>query len=237
MLFVPPLASATLVKRYQRFLADVQLENGEIITLHCPNTGSMLNCNVPGSRVLFSDSRNEKRKYRYTLEAVTTPFGAWAGVNTSRANLLVQEAIENQQIDSLQGYARLRREVRYGAENSRVDFLLEEHSQQPPCYVEVKNVTLEMNEHHVSFPDAVTTRGSKHLRELMNVRANGNRAVLFFCVQHSRAEVFSTARQIDPVYSATLQEAMTAGVEVLVWGACIAAEEIRLERKIELCLE
>lgn len=237
MLFDPPLTLATLVKRYQRFLADVQLENGEIITLHCPNTGSMLNCNVPGSRVLFSDSGNEKRKYRHTLEAVTTPSGAWAGVNTSRANLLVREAIENQQIDTLLGYTSLRREVRYGAENSRVDFLLEGHGQLPPCYVEVKNVTLEVDKRQVQFPDAVTERGSKHLRELIKVCARGDRAVLFFCVQHSSAEVFSPARDIDRVYSETLQEAMTAGVEVCIRGASISAGEIRLGREITFSRE
>jgi len=237
MLFDPPLTLATLVKRYQRFLADVQLENGEIITLHCPNTGSMLNCNAPGSRVLFSDSGNEKRKYRYTLEAVTTPSGAWAGVNTSRANLLVQEAMEYQQINTLQGYSSLRREVRYGTENSRVDFLLEGHPQLPPCYVEVKNVTLEINQHHVQFPDAVTERGRKHLRELMNVCAMGHRAVLFFCVQHSSAELFSPARDIDRAYSETLREAVTAGLEVIIRGAGISADEIRLHREIKFSLE
>jgi len=237
MLFDPPLTLATLVKRYQRFLADVQLENGEIMTLHCPNTGSMLNCNTPGSRVLFSDSGNEKRKYRYTLEAVTTPSGAWAGVNTSRANLLVQEAIENQQVESLRGYADLQREVRYGKENSRVDFFLEGHSQLPSCYVEVKNVTLETSNLHVQFPDAVTERGRKHLRELIKVCANGHRAVLFFCVQHSKADFFSTARDIDRAYSDTLQDAMAAGVEVIIQGASISADEIRLSREITFSQE
>jgi sugar fermentation stimulation protein A len=237
MLFDPPLTLATLVKRYQRFLADVQLESGEIITIHCPNTGSMLNCNMPGSSILFSDSHNDQRKYRHTLEAVTTPSGAWAGVNTARANLLVQEVIENQAIEALRGYNGLRREVRYGMENSRVDFLLENHSQLPSCYVEVKNVTLETSDRHVQFPDAVTDRGRKHLRELMSVCAEGDRAVLFFCVQHTTAEVFSVAREIDPDYHKALQEAVAAGVEVIAWGANISAGQIRLNREITLRLE
>lgn len=236
MRFDPPLSPAILLKRYQRFLADVQLESGEVITLHCPNTGSMLNCNVPGARVLFSDSGNLQRKYRYTLEAVGTPSGAWAGVNTARANALVQEAIEHQQIDPLRGYVRWRREVRYGAENSRVDFLLEDHPQRPPCYVEVKNVTLERSAAEVLFPDAVTQRGSKHLRELMGMRAQGYRALLFFCVQHTGARTFSPAWEIDRVYSDTLQEAAAAGVEIVAWGADISAQEIHLRRPITIHL-
>jgi sugar fermentation stimulation protein A len=237
MRFDPPLTRATLLKRYQRFLADVQLENGEMITLHCPNTGSMLNCNAPGSAVLFSDSGNLQRKYRYTLEAVGTLSGAWAGVNTARANVLVQEAIEQQHIESLRGYTSLRREVRYGAENSRVDFLLEGHPQQAPCYVEVKNVTLESSAREVLFPDTVTQRGSKHLRELMGMRAGGKRALLFFCVQHSSAVTFSPARDIDRVYSDTLREAVAAGVEVVAWGADISVQEIRLRRPIAIRLD
>jgi len=236
MLFNPPLSHGILVKRYQRFLADVQLESGEIITLHCPNTGSMRNCNAPGARVLFSDSGNHQRKYRHTLEAVATPSGAWAGVNTSRANLLVQELIENQEIDTLQGYATCRREVRYGTENSRVDFLLEGHSHGAACYVEVKNVTLEADSRQVQFPDAVTERGRKHLRELMGVCARGHRAILFFCVQHSSAEFFSPADEIDPAYGTVLREASAAGVEVMAWAARISAQESRLERKVNLNL-
>lgn len=243
MLFDPPLAQATLIKRYQRFLADVSCENGEIRTLHCPNTGSMKHCNAPGSRVLFSDSGNAQRKYPCTLEAVSTPSGAWAGVNTSRANALVQEAIEQSVIKELRGYRQWQREVRYGSENSRIDLLLQQADQSLPphhrhgaCYVEVKNVTLEEDSRRVRFPDAVTARGSKHLRELMRVCAGGERAVVLFCVQHSLAEEFRPARDIDPLYAATLAEAAAAGVEVLAYGADISAGSIRLNRPVTVHL-
>lgn len=240
MLFDPPLAQATLIKRYQRFLADVVCENGETLTLHCPNTGSMKHCNAPGSRVLFSDSGNLQRKYRYTLEAVSTPSSAWAGVNTSRANALVREAIDNNVIEELRGYGQVQREVRYGSENSRIDFLLQQPGKQcrhASCYVEVKNVTLEESGSQVLFPDAVTERGSKHLRELMRVCAAGERAVVLFCVQHSLAEHFRPAREIDPLYAATLVEAAAAGVEVLAYGAGISAGQICLNRKITVQLD
>lgn len=237
MKFKPPLYSAVLLNRYQRFLADVRLDNGEEITLHCPNTGSMLNCNLPGSRVLFSDSGNEKRKYRYTLEAVTTPSGAWAGVNTARANALVAEAMEAGRVESLRDYFSIRREVAYGAEKSRIDFLLEGSANGRACYVEVKNVTLEEDATRVLFPDAVTERGCKHLRELMRVCAEGHRAVIFFCVQHGTALSFSPARKIDPLYANTLQEAVAVGVEVLAYGAEISAQEICLNRILKIRLD
>ncbi len=227
MKFDPPLESATLVKRYKRFMADVKTENGEELTLHCPNTGSMKNCNLAGSRVWYSDSGNPKRKYPHTWELVEVEAGAIAGINTNRANSLVKEALENQVIPDLVGYDQLKTEVKYGEENSRIDLLLEFSDQL--CFIEVKNVTLGEGD-TVYFPDAVTERGRKHLRELMKMVEQGHRAVLFFCVQHNGVKRVKPADHIDPAYGETLREAVAAGVEVMAWQCRLSDTEICLER-------
>lgn len=183
MQFSPELRSATFLRRYKRFLVDVRLDNGEEITVHCPNTGRMTNCLVEGSPCWLSDSQNPKRKYRYSLEWVTTQAGYWAGVNTHRANTLVVEAIQNDKISELGIYDALDTEIPYGEEKSRIDILLSYGTER--CYVEVKSVTLEGDAGVGYFPDAVSTRGQKHLRELIAVKERGHRAVLFFCVQHT----------------------------------------------------
>ncbi|WP_255873000.1 DNA/RNA nuclease SfsA [Microbulbifer elongatus] len=221
----PPLAQGKLLRRYKRFLADIELPNGEIITIHCPNTGSMKNCWEENTPCWYSDSGNPKRKYRHTLEISTTPEGARAGVNTGRANHLVEEAIHKGVVQELQGYDTLRREVKYGEENSRIDFLLS--GEQGDCYVEVKNVTLAEGNRGL-FPDAVSARGSKHLRELQKLAQSGTRAVLFYCVQHTAIETVEAAVEIDPAYAAALQEAVSAGVEVIAYRAKLDADEIRL---------
>lgn len=215
MQFDPPLQCGVLIRRYKRFLVDVRLVDGSEITLHCPNTGSMKNCAEPGSRVWFSDSGNDKRKYRHTWELVEVQGGAIAGINTARANALVQEVIALGRIPELAGYAHVRSEVKYGNENSRIDLLLEDDN-RPPCFIEIKNVTLaEGATGH--FPDAVTDRGRKHLRELMTVVEQGNRAILFFCVQHTGVQVVKPADHIDPAYGKQLREAAQSGVEVIAW--------------------
>ncbi|WP_111641071.1 DNA/RNA nuclease SfsA [Marinimicrobium alkaliphilum] len=210
----------TLLRRYKRFMADVRLDDGSELTLHCPNTGSMRHCVVPESPCWFSDSGNPKRKYRHTWEVATTPSGDLAGVNTGRANHLVRAAIADGTIAELQGYDAVRSEVRYGAENSRIDFLLS-HPDRPDCYVEVKSVTLMEAPGEGLFPDAISSRGSKHLRELIAVAEAGERAVLLFCVQHTGVQWVSPADAIDPVYGRTLREAVAAGVEVFAYGARI----------------
>ncbi|MEZ5505673.1 MAG: DNA/RNA nuclease SfsA [Gammaproteobacteria bacterium] len=215
MQFDPPLQSGILIKRYKRFLADVRLADGSEMTLHCPNTGSMKNCAEPGSRVWFSDSGNDKRKYRHTWELVQVQDGAIAGINTSRANALVLEALQAGAIDALAGYEAIRSEVKYGSENSRIDLLLEAEG-RPFCFVEVKSVTLGEG-HNGFFPDAVTERGRKHLRELITMVEQGQRAVLFFCVQHTGVKVVKPADHIDPAYGKQLREAAESGVEVLAW--------------------
>ena len=227
MQFDPPLQSAVLVRRYKRFLADVQLADGCQITLHCPNTGSMKHCAEPGSRVWFSDSGNSKRKYRHTWELVEVQPGVLAGINTARANRLVQEAIEAGQIPGLAGYRQIRSEVKYGSENSRIDLLLTTED-RPDCFVEIKNVTLGEGTEG-NFPDAVTERGRKHLRELMTVAAQGQRAVLFFCVQHTGVNQVKPADHIDPAYGKQLREAAQSGVEVMAWRWCLSARGAELD--------
>lgn len=241
MHITPALLSGTFIKRYKRFFTDICTVDGDVITVHCPNTGSMKNCQVEGSPCWYSLSNNPKRKLAGTLEVVTSAFGNLAGVNTGRPNHLVREAIENGLIPELRGYSNLRTEVRYGEEKSRIDLLLENEGSEDPeaggassrCYVEVKNVTLDCGDGRAQFPDSVTTRGSKHLRELMAMVAAGHRAVLFFCVQLSGVKEVSVAAHIDPVYAETLTMAIAAGVEVIVWQADMTDSCISLQRPLK----
>ncbi len=221
-----------LLRRYKRFLADIELEDGEATTIHCPNTGSMKNCVLPGSACWFSTSANPKRKYPHTWELATTPGGFLAGVNTGRANKLVEAAIADGTIAELQSYRQVRREVRYGNEKSRIDLLLEDGDRQ--CFVEVKSVTLMEEPGQGLFPDAVSSRGSKHLRELVSVVEEGQRAVLVFCVQHTGIEWVEPADAIDSLYGQTLRRAAEAGVEILAYGADIVPEraEVVLRRAL-----
>ena len=190
-----PLTSGLLLRRYKRFLADVELADGTVITAHCANSGSMLRCAAPGSPVLLSRSDNPSRKLTHTWELVHAD-GCWIGINTSMPNRLAREGIEQGIVTELQGYERIRQEVCYGSERSRIDLLLEEPGL---CYVEVKNVTLVMEDGMARFPDAATIRGQKHLRELMTMVESGARAVNFFVVQHGNATAVAPADSIDPV--------------------------------------
>jgi sugar fermentation stimulation protein A len=234
MQFEPPLEKGKLIRRYKRFLADIEMQDGRTLTLHCPNTGSMRNCAEAGSSVWFSNSGNLKRKYLYTWELVAVSQDWLACINTQRANGLVSEAIREGRIKPLQGYDRILPEVRYGIENSRIDLLLQ--GAAADCYIEVKNVTLLERDNLGLFPDARTERGCKHLRELVKVAAEGQRAVLFFCVAHNGIERVSPAWAIDPVYAETLLWAHSQGVEVLAYGAHISPQQIRLERQLEVIL-
>ena len=202
MEFSPPLQRATLIQRYKRFLADVITPDGRELTLHCPNTGAMTGCATPGDTVWYSTSDNTKRKYPHTWELTQSQSGAFICVNTLWANRLTKEAILNESISELSGYSSLKSEVKYGAERSRIDFMLQADS-RPDCYIEVKSVTLAENEQGY-FPDAVTERGQNHLRELMSVAAEGQRAVIFFAVLHSAITRFSPARHIDEKYAQLL---------------------------------
>ncbi len=235
MKFSSSLIPATLIRRYKRFLADVTLETGDEVTVHTPNTGAMLGCAEPGSRVWLRHSGNPARKYPLGWELSTSETGTLIGVNTHLANQLVQEGIATGAIEELQGYESLRREVGYGDEGSRIDLLLQ-HAARPACYIEVKNVTLLRDAGVAAFPDAVSQRGSKHLRELMRLVPRGYRAVLLFCVQRADAEVIEPARDIDPVYADTLAMAVKQGVEVLAYRAEVSPTEIRLQTRLPLRL-
>jgi len=225
----PPMRPAILLRRYKRFLADVELDNGEVITVHTPNTGSMLGCSAPGSRIWLRDSGNPKRKYRYSWEITETAEGVLVGVNTGITNRLVWAGIESGTVAELQGYGSIRREVRYGSENSRIDLLLDGHADGRRCYVEVKNVTTCDGEGYAFFPDAVSVRGSKHLRELMGVVAEGGRGVIFFCVQRADATRVRPADEIDSTYGRTLREAIANGVEAVAYRARVTPQGSVLE--------
>ncbi|WP_434636412.1 DNA/RNA nuclease SfsA [Klebsiella sp. I138] len=234
MQFNPPLQSAVLVKRYKRFLADVVTPDGQELTLHCPNTGAMTGCATPGDTVWYSTSDNPKRKYAHTWELTQTQRGAIICVNTLRANILAKEAILAGNIVELSGYNALKSEIKYGEENSRIDIMLQAEDRQN-CYIEVKSVTLAENESGY-FPDAVTERGQKHLRELMSVAAAGDRAVILFAVLHSAIDRFSPAHHIDARYAQLLIEAQTKGVEILVYKAELSTEMMTLNKPITAVL-
>ncbi|POU75672.1 DNA/RNA nuclease SfsA [Leclercia sp. LSNIH6] len=234
MQFTPPLQPATLIQRYKRFLADVVTPNGETLTLHCPNTGAMTGCATPGDTVWYSTSSNIKRKYPHTWEITQTADGEYICVNTLRANQLVKEAISLDFIPELRGYNLLKSEVKYGSESSRIDFMLQADD-RPECYIEVKSVTLAEKDNGY-FPDAVTLRGQKHLRELMSVAAAGKRAVLLFALLHSAIGRFSPARHIDLKYAQLLNEAQKQGVEVLVYKAELSADNITLRSALPATL-
>jgi len=230
---LPPLITGKLIKRYKRFLADIELADGSLITAHCPNSGSMLGCNLPGSPVLLSTSPNQNRKLPHTWELLQVG-SYWVGLNTMLPNRLSEEAILNGIILELQGYEQLRREVPYGSERSRIDLLLE--GAKGRCYVEVKNVTL-VQEGMALFPDAVTTRGQKHLRELMEVVRNGDRGVILFTVQRGDGNAVAPADRIDPEYGRLLREAVAQGVEALAYRAVVTPEEIRLTERLAVVLD
>ncbi|WP_341522657.1 DNA/RNA nuclease SfsA [Pseudomonas sp. G.S.17] len=233
MRFSPELEQGLLVVRYKRFLADIQTASGELLTIHCPNTGSMFNCMMPGGRVWFSRSSDPKRKLPGTWEISETPQGRLACINTGRANHLVEEALRAGVISELNGFTGLKREVPYGQEKSRVDFRLDYPA--GPAFVEVKSVTLGFDGSPVAaFPDAVTLRGARHLRELASLARDGVRAVLLYCVNLTGVEAVRPAAEIDPGYAAALRDAMAAGVEVLAYGVQLTSEEIFIDRPLQL---
>jgi sugar fermentation stimulation protein A len=232
MEFASPLEPAILIRRYKRFLADVRMPSGEILTVHTPNTGAMTGCAEPGSTVWLRDADNPKRKYRYSWEMTTNSEGVMVGVHTGITNALVAEAIESGVIAELQGYGAIRQEVKYGEEGSRIDLLLEGHSNGPDCYVEIKNVTTCDAQGYGYFPDAVSVRATKHLRELMHMVAQGRRAAIFFCVQRGDVQQVRPADEIDAAYGDTLRQAIAAGVEALAYRARVTPSEVVLEKAL-----
>jgi sugar fermentation stimulation protein A len=230
---LPPLVEGRLLRRYKRFLADVELSGGEVITAHCPNTGAMTGCAEPGSRIWLSVSDSATRKYPHTWELVETAAGV-ACVHSSRANAVVREAIADGRIPGFAGYPEIRAEVKYG-EKSRADLLLEGGTGR--VFVEVKSVTLCRSGGQGLFPDAVSDRGRKHLQELQRVRDEHSRSLLFFCVFHAGITRVSAAGDIDPRYRDALAEAMDEGVEVLAWGGDISPAGIELLRPLPFSLD
>ena len=235
-LFVQP---AALIKRYKRFLADVILEDNTQTTIHVANTGAMTGCAEPDDTVWYSTSTNLKRKYPYSWELTQTKQNHFICVNTIRANQLAEDAILNGTITELQGFEKLQREVKYGEENSRIDILLtntfnndSNKAEKVNTYIEVKSVTL-LEGQQGYFPDTVTTRGQKHLRELINIVKSGDRAVLLFTVLHTGINNFKVAEHIDKKYAALLVQAINEGVEVLVYKADICPDYIILSEKID----
>ncbi|MFT6733720.1 MAG: sugar fermentation stimulation protein A [Polaribacter sp.] len=229
--FSPLLIKATLIKRYKRFLADVShTEMGEF-TVHCPNTGSMKNCWQAGWKVWLQKSENKKRKYPYTWILTENVQGEFISINSTLANKLVIEGLKTNKINEINNIKSILSEVKYGQENSRIDILVQ-HTDNTKTYIEVKSVTLLNEQEQGQFPDAVTTRGHKHLRELINCVDQGNKAVLFFMVQHSGIDSVEIAKEIDPEYNLLLKEAVNKGVKVLAYKAIISPTSISLDHSV-----
>lgn len=235
MRFPTPLMRGRLVRRYKRFLADVELDTGEVVTAHCANPGSMMGLVEAGTCVWLSHSPSPHRKLAYSWELLEVDLGcgpAFVGINTGHPNGIVAEALAEGMIEELAGYETIRREVPYGT-RSRVDFLLEGGG-GPPCYVEVKNVHLMRQPGLAEFPDSVTARGARHLEELAAMAENGARAVMLFLVQRTDADRLALAADIDPVYAATFAQARRRGVETLVYCCKIDPEGIHLSHPLPM---
>ncbi len=227
---LPPLHRGTLLRRYKRFLADVAFDDGREETVHCANPGSMLGLATPGLTVWTSHSDAKTRKLPHTLELVKAD-GAMVGVNTLLANRLVAEALAEERIPELGGYAQVRAEVKYG-ERSRVDFLLSSPDAGRQAWVEVKSVTLSRQAGLAEWPDSVSSRSVQHLRELTARIEQGDRAVLLFVTQRGDCDRFAPAADLDPAFAKALGEAEAAGLEVLVYACRVDAEEIAVSRRL-----
>ena len=231
-----PLLTGTLIKRYKRFMADVELEDGTTVTAHCANPGSMMGLAEPGTTVWLSKSDNPKRKLKFSWELLQVDLGAGpalVGINTSHPNRIVGEAIQSGNIAELAGYENQRAEVKYG-KNSRIDILLESEG-APPCYVEVKNVHLMRQAGFAEFPDSVTARGAKHLDEMADMVAQGARAVMVYLIQRNDADRFGLAADIDPHYVERYRSARAAGVEALAYCCTLDPQEgIEVDRVLPL---
>ena len=232
MLLPEERREAVLIRRYKRFLADVRLEDGRELTAHCPNSGAMLGCSEPGSRVVISRSDNPGRKYAWTLEMIRVR-DFWVGLHTGRTNALVQEGLETGVINVFRRVRAIRREVRVSPE-TRLDFLLE--TSFGPVFLEVKHCSLAEDRVGL-FPDAVTARGAKHMRELGRLAAAGERAAVLYCVQRADAKRCAVAAHIDPGYAETVREAMTQGVRFFAWLAEVRPDSLRMTTQIPFSLE
>lgn len=226
MIFKKELVPGKLIKRYKRFLSDIELEDGSIVIAHCTNSGSMKTCIEEGAPVYLSPVDDPKRKTRYTWEMIYMNNG-WIGINTMIPNLLVYEAIKSNQIDELKGYTKVKREVKFN--DSRFDVFAENENEK--CFIEVKNVTMKVD-NFARFPDAKTTRGKKHLETLMEVKRQGMRAVMVYVIQRADIESFGPAWDIDPEYAETLVRAYNQGVEIIPLIAKVSPTQIKIDKEI-----
>lgn len=231
MLFEPPLIRGTLIKRYKRFLADIVLEDSREITASVPNTGSMLGLTTPGSSVWLSINNDGKRKYPHALQLVEAD-GTIVGINTHLPNRLTEEAIRKGMVDNLADYGSLKREQKYG-QNSRIDFLLEDED-KGKAYVEVKNVHFTRRKNIAEFPDTVTERGAKHLRELSAMAQQGHRAIMIYLIQRSDCEKLQLCRDLDADYCQEFDRAVKAGVEAYAIRCQISVEAITPEKLVPI---
>ncbi|MFQ5533849.1 MAG: DNA/RNA nuclease SfsA [Sphingomonadales bacterium] len=232
MKFPDPLIRGRLIRRYKRFLSDIELENGEVVVAHCANPGSMTGLTAPGSEVWLSPARNPDRKLKFSWEMIRVD-GGLVGINTAHPNAIVAEAVKKGDVPELAGYSTHKREIRYG-NNSRIDLLLEDAEDGgPKCYVEVKNVHLKRTG-PAEFPDSVTKRGTKHLHELADMVDQGYRAVMFYLVQRMDCDRFCIAGDIDPEYEKALIEARRRGVEALCYDCTITIEGVALNQSLTL---
>lgn len=232
MLFTTPLVRGRLLRRYNRFLADIALDGGETVTAHCPNSGSMMGLCAPGMAVWLEPNDNPKRKLRFGWRLVELGGGDWAGIDTHTPNRVVGEALRAGRIEALNGYDQVRAEVPYGT-RSRVDFLLEGAS-RPPAFVEVKNVHLRRTGRLAEFPDCVTARGTKHLGELARVAADGARAMMLYVIQRTDCDRLTMAADLDPAYAAAFAEARAGGVEMLAHRCAISTAGVSLAGPIAI---
>lgn len=232
MRFQTPLVPARLIRRYKRFLADVVLEaDGREVTAHAPNPGAMIGLAEPGMRIWLEPNDDPRKKLKFGWRLVELDDGHWAGIDTGVPNRVVAEALRARQIPALAGYGTLRPEVRYGSEKSRVDFLLTEPG-LPDAYVEVKNVHLRREGDWAEFPDCVTARGAKHLRELSAMAAAGHRAVLVYLVQRTDCARMRIAADLDPAYDAAVRAAIEAGVDMICVDTHISVDGITLRNHL-----
>lgn len=232
MRFQTPLIPATLIQRYKRFLADVELEDGTVVTAHCPNPGGMLGLKEPGLRVWLEPNNDPKKKLKYGWRVADLGNGIWTGIDTAIPNRVVKEALLGKQIPELSAYDTVKPEQKYG-KASRIDFLLLQ-DELPDCYVEVKNVHLLREDDWAEFPDSVTARGAKHLGELADMAELGHRAVMLYLVQHTGCARFKLAEDLDPKYTHAYHDARTRGVEMLCYACSVSIDEIKLSHPLPI---
>ncbi len=226
MKYDTPLIQGKLIKRYKRFLADIELNDGSIVVAHCTNSGSMKTCIEEGVPVYLSPAKDPKRKTKFTWEMIFIN-NHWIGINTSIPNIIVYEALKNKTIPELSTYTKVKREVKF--DDSRFDVYAENDNEK--CFIEVKNVTMK-DSNKAIFPDAVTSRGQKHLKTLIEVKKSGIRAVMFYVIQRQDIEIFAPAKQIDPDYAKRLNKAHENGVEIIPYMAKVSPEGIELSKKL-----